>query len=57
MDKIYDESEIGLDKNNVHVLWHLKIPGVSNNTTEIPELKKTISWTSNDQATDKTCFK
>ena len=31
----------------------LKIPGMSNNATEIPEQKKTI-WTETDQATDKT---
>ena len=41
----------GRDKN---VLWHLENPMVWNNTTEIPEQKKTTSWTPNDQATDKT---
>ena len=43
---------LGLHRNNI--LWHLEIPRVSNNTTEIPEQKKTASWTPNDQAPDKT---
>ena len=39
----------GLDRNNV--LWHLEIPGVSNNTTQIPEQKETTFWAPNDQET------
>ena len=41
-----------LDRNNV--LWHLEIPNVSDNTTEIPEQKLATNWTQNDQAKDKT---
>ena len=37
-----------------NVLWPPEIPGVSNNTTEVPEQKKTTSWTPNDQSTDTT---
>ena len=51
MDKTYAISEMRFDRNNV--LWHLEFARVSNNTTEIPERKKTTSWTPNDQATDK----
>ena len=32
---------------------HLEIPGVSNNTTETLEQKKTNSWAPVGQATDK----
>ena len=42
----------GYNRNNV--FWHLEIPRVPSNTTEILEQKKTISWTPDDQATDKT---
>ena len=33
-----------------NLLWHLEFPWVSNNTTDIPEKKKTTGQNSNDQA-------
>ena len=52
MDKTYGESVMRTQQKNV--LWHLKIPGVSNNTIEIPEQEQTTSCTPNNQAAVKT---